>query len=196
MKTALIVIDAQKIYTSLKFSLYCRDSKGTIERINELIERFQRHTDPLVYVRHIHKTDGTDLGRMFDYTGVPDDDFNFKERSEEVEYDERLIRPKGAIEIVKTRYSSFQGTTLHQHLKSLGVGCLVICGFMTNFCCESTARDAHDLDYFVDFITDATGTPGIETLNEREIRTIVGKLLEAGFARVSTTRNYLKTIGK
>ena len=37
---------------------------------------------------------------------------------------------------------------------------------MTNFCCESTARYAHDVDFHVDFISDATGTPGTDNLSE------------------------------
>ena len=62
---------------------------------------------------------------------------------------------------------------------------------MTNFCCESTARDAHDRDYFVDFIIDATGTPGTDNFNERKIRKIVSELLSSGFARIKTTKEYL-----
>jgi acyl-coenzyme A synthetase/AMP-(fatty) acid ligase len=67
---------------------------------------------------------------------------------------------------------------------------------MTNFCCDSTARGAHDRDLFVDFITDETGTPGTEELDEKEIRKIVGELLGAGYARVHTTRKYLAACGK
>ena len=63
---------------------------------------------------------------------------------------------------------------------------------MTNFCCESTARDALDLDYYVDFVVDATGTPGTDNYDEEEIRIIVGELLSAGFANVYSTKNYLK----
>lgn len=193
MNTALLVIDAQKVYTDKKSPLFCLDSKDTIERINELIQAFQRKMNPIIYIRHIHKTNGSDLGRMFDYTGTPDEDFNFKEGTNEVEYDGRIIKANDSIEILKSRYSSFQGTTLENQLKSLGVGCVVICGFMTNFCCESTAREAHDKDYFVDFISDATGTPGTDNLKEREIRKVVGELLGAGFARVNTTKKFLKS---
>ena len=37
MKSALLVIDAQKVYTNKKSELFCKDSTRTIERINSLI---------------------------------------------------------------------------------------------------------------------------------------------------------------
>ena len=192
-RPGLLVIDPQKIYTTSDSELYCRDSKATIERINQLIEHFEQQRLPIILVRHIHKVDGSDLGRMFDYLGEPPDEFNFKADSVEIEYDDRLRRPKRAEEIVKNRYSAFAGTSLETILKAKKISTIVICGFMTNFCCESTARDAHDRDLFVDFILDATGTPGTDTIGEKEMRRIVGELLEAGFARVHKAKAFLKS---
>ena len=192
MKTTLLVIDPQKIYTDKNSDMFCKDATGTIARINSLIEDAQSRKQKIVVVRHIHKTDGSDLGRLFDFTGEAEDDFNFKDSSDEVQYDDRLNRPPGAVEILKNRYSAFAGTKLHETLRESGVQKIAICGFMTNFCCESTARDALDLDYYVDFITDATGTPGTDKYDEEEVRTIVGDLLSAGFANVHLTGAYLK----
>jgi ureidoacrylate peracid hydrolase len=192
VKTALIVVDAQRIYTDRDSEMFCRDSKRTIDRINDLIGLFQSKRLPIFLVRHVHKVDGTDLGRMFDFTGEPEEDFNFKEDSPEVTYDARLKRPSRSIELTKNRYSAFTGTDLEKLLKRERVGRVVICGFMTNFCCESTARDAHDRDYFVDFVIDATGTPGTDKLDQQEIRKVVSELLSAGFAVVVTTKQALK----
>src|SRR3989344_1197620 len=112
MATALLVIDGQNIYTDPESDLYCNDSKKTIGRINELVAKFEQARQPIVFVRHVHKADGTDLGRMFDFTGEAEEDFNFKEGSREVEYDAKLHHPKGAVEIVKNRYSAFVSTPL------------------------------------------------------------------------------------
>ena len=194
MKTALLVVDAQTIYTNRESEMYCKDATATIKRINDLIKIFQQKEWPVVFVRHVHRIDGSDLGRMFDYTGEAEAVFNFKEGTKEVEFDKRLIRPKNVVEVVKTRYSAFTGTDLNSKLKEADVDTVVVCGFMTNFCCESTSREAHDLDYFVDFIVDATGTPGTDNMTEKEIRKVVGELLGAGFARVATVREYAKEI--
>ena len=93
--------------------------------------------------------------------------------------------------MVKNRYSAFAGTDLDQRLRSAKVERVAICGFMTNFCCESTARSAHDRDYFVDFIVDATGTPGTDNFDEAKIRETVAELLGAGFSQVVSTRSHL-----
>lgn len=193
MATALLVIDAQNIYTQPDYELCCKDTERTIGHINELVARFEKMKQPIIFVRHIHKKDGSDLGRMFDFAGEPEEGFNFKEGSQEVEYDIRLQRPKDSVEIVKNRYSAFVGTTLDSLLQKNKVKRVVICGFMTNFCCDSTARDAHDRDYYVDFVVDATGTPGTDNLSQSEIRKTVAELLGAGYANIQTTSQCLKT---
>lgn len=188
----LLVVDAQKIYTNPGMKLYCKDADSTIERINKLIVRFQRQRLPIIFIRHMHKADGSDLGRMFDFSGAASADFSFKENSKESEYADSLIRSADSIEICKNRYSAFVGTDLEKWLKKFNAQRVVICGFMTNYCCESAARDAHDRDYFVDFILDATGNPGNENMDEGQIRKIVGTFLEGGFARVLTTAEFLQ----
>jgi nicotinamidase-related amidase len=187
---ALIVLDVQKIYTTSDSELFCEENEKTISQINRLIDDFARRGRPIVLVRHIHARDGSDLGRMFDFAG-PAEDFNFKEGSDEVEYDQRLHRPKGVHEVVKSRYSALQGTSLESHLRREKINHLVICGFMTNFCCESTARDAHDRDYYVTFIPDATGCPQLPELSQEKIRTLVGQFLEGGIAVIKTTDEFL-----
>jgi ureidoacrylate peracid hydrolase len=62
---------------------------------------------------------------------------------------------------------------------------------MTNFCCESTARDAHDRDYYVDFIIDATGTPGLEKLNQEQIKLASAQTLSTGYANILKTEEFL-----
>lgn len=183
--TALLVIDAQRIYTDPGAELYCDGSETTLAGINRLIDAHASRGRPIVFVRHIHKADGSDLGRMFDYAGDVDD-FTFKEGSDEVDYALGLHRPAGVVELTKTRYSAFQRTNLEAILRSLGATRVVVCGFMTNFCCESTAREAHDRDFFVTFVPDATGCPDLADLTQDDIRRLVSVLLEAGFATIAT----------
>jgi len=190
MKQSLLVIDAQKVYTEQNSELFCRSSDKTLQKINRLIDYFEKKGLPIFMIRHVHALDGSDTGRLFDYAGDVDD-FNFKEGSREVEYSTGLTRPHDAIELVKTRYSSFQKTKLDELLHKHKIERVVICGFMTNFCCESTAREAHDRDYYVTFVLDATGCPDLQGLKQERIRDIVGKLLEAGFATVVDTDTYL-----
>jgi len=190
-KPALIVIDVQNIYTDPESEMFCPDSENTIKRINALIDVFSKKRLPVLYIRHVHKVDGSDAGRLFDFSGE-EEEVGFVEGTKEVEFDDRLILKRSAPVLIKNRYSAFKNTNLNARLKRLSVNRLVICGFMTNFCCESTAREALDLDYFVDFVVDATGTPGTDSLGENRIRKIVGELLAEGFARVFKTKEYIK----
>lgn len=191
-RSALLVIDVQKVYTDPSSELYCPDCRGTIRRINSIIKKFEKKRLPIFFIRHSHKKNGSDLGRMFDFSGEAPEDFDFKEGTEAVEYDKGLYWPTSATEIKKNRYSSFVGTGLAPKLKKAGADTVVITGFMTNFCCESAARDAHDLNYFVDFVIDATGTPGTQTMNEKQVRGAIGDFLGLGFSRIRKTQEFLK----
>jgi ureidoacrylate peracid hydrolase len=194
MKQALIVIDVQKIYTMKSSEMFCQDADKTVARINKLVDAFKLQNNPIAYIRHQHRKDRSDIGHLFNFDGGEIEEVNFLEGSEEVNYDDRLHRISNSIEIVKTRYSAFAGTDLEAKLRKLGVQRIAVTGFMTNFCCESTARSAFDLDFFVDAIIDATGTPGTDNCNQAQIRKESAEVLGAGFARVLTTEKYLKTL--
>ena len=166
----------------------------SIQRINALTGAFSKAGLPVIYVRHVHRADGRDAGRMFDFGGATEE-VSFVEGEPEADYVPELVIVPGALHITKRRYSCFEGTELDAILRTLGADTLAICGYMTNFCCESTARAAHDRDYFVDFIADATGAPGLsEEFTEARIIAGVGATLAAGFARVHQTAAYLESI--
>ena len=59
--------------------------------------------------------------------------------------------------VEKHRFSGFTpGTSeLDAHLKARGIDTLIISGTLTNCCCESTARDAMQLNYKVIMACDA-----------------------------------------
>jgi ureidoacrylate peracid hydrolase len=62
------------------------------------------------------------------------------------------------LKVEKTRFGAFIPDTcdLLQILKARGIETLIITGTATNVCCESTARDAMQLNYKVIFVADGT----------------------------------------
>lgn len=60
--------------------------------------------------------------------------------------------------VEKTRFGAFVpgASRLHELLQGHGVDTLIITGTLTNCCCESTARDAMQMNYKVIFVSDAT----------------------------------------
>jgi len=63
---------------------------------------------------------------------------------------------EGDLAVDKHRFGAFiPGTcSLHDILQDRGIDTLIITGTLSNCCCESTARDAMQLDYRVIFVTD------------------------------------------
>ncbi len=191
----LLVIDAQNVYAAADSPLRVPGFDASLEKINALVRRFSAARLPVIYVRHVHRADGRDAGRMFDFGGAAEP-VSFVEGCFEAEYVPGLVVVPEGLHVVKRRYSSFEGTELEGILRSLGADRVAICGYMPNFCCDSTARAAHDRDYFVDFIADATGAPDLsEALTQERIIEAVSATLAGGFARVFTTAEYLESMG-
>lgn len=70
---------------------------------------------------------------------------------------EVLARPHDVV-IEKKLVGSFTGTSLEEWLRGQGVDTVVIAGYMTQMCCDTTARQASHLGFRVEFLADATGT--------------------------------------
>jgi ureidoacrylate peracid hydrolase len=191
--SALLVIDAQKVYSLNHSRLKVNNVESIVENINKIIRYFENKNLPIIYIRHLHNPDGSDAGRMYDFSfSGKTRKIGFRKGSLETEYIDDLIIIKGAPEIIKNRYNAFFNTNLANLLNKLKINQVVIVGFMTNFCCESTARDAHDRDYYVDFIIDATGTPDLGKLNQEQIKLASAQTLSAGYAHVLKTEEFLK----
>lgn len=61
------------------------------------------------------------------------------------------------ITLEKTRFGAFVpgASHLHEVLQERGIDTLIITGTLTNCCCESTARDAMQMNYKIIFVADA-----------------------------------------
>ena len=57
---------------------------------------------------------------------------------------------------------SFTNTELDGWLKQVGADTVSIAGYMTQVCCDTTARQAFHRGYKVEFLSDATGTLDVE----------------------------------
>jgi ureidoacrylate peracid hydrolase len=66
------------------------------------------------------------------------------------------VQPSDVL-VDKRRFGAFVrgASRLHEELQARGIDTLIVTGTLTNCCCESTARDAMQLNYKVIFVTDA-----------------------------------------
>ena len=70
-------------------------------------------------------------------------------------------RPRAAL-IEKTLPGSFTGTELEAWLRAREIDTVVIAGYMTQMCCDTTARQAMHMGLNVEFLSDATGTLAVK----------------------------------
>ena len=68
-----------------------------------------------------------------------------------------LVRPSDDV-FEKHRSSCFYNSTLESKLKVQGITTLIVCGVATNYCVESTIRDAYARDYDIILIEDAAAS--------------------------------------
>ena len=71
---------------------------------------------------------------------------------------DKVAPANGEAVVVKNYPNSFIGTDLDERLKAAGVRNLVVTGFMTHMCINSTARGAFNLGYAVTVPAAATAT--------------------------------------
>jgi nicotinamidase-related amidase len=69
-----------------------------------------------------------------------------------------LAPANGELVIHKQQPSAFTGTTLLDELQTRGVETLIIAGYMTHNCVDSTAREAFHRGYRVGIVADASAT--------------------------------------
>ena len=189
--TALLVVDAQEEYFDPDGPAYFAESVERLANVNALIEAFDIHGAPVVYIRHAHRPTGADVGRMGDFAGADEED-SFLEGTPRVAFHDGLTVLDDPIVVTKTRYDSFLGTDLEGILRTLGATTVVVAGYMSSFCCDTTARSAQGRDYATVFAVDAVGGPDLERLDgspypSAEVLDDVAAALAAGFAEVLTT---------
>ena len=140
MKRALLVIDVQNEYfTGMLPITHPADHLGNILRA---VDGAQGKI-PIVFVQH--------------HFPQPEMPF-FKRGSHEWELHPEIARRPHDLLVEKTLPGSFTNTNLETWLREQGVSTVVVAGYMTHMCCDTTAREAVHRGFTVEFLGDATGT--------------------------------------
>ena len=182
-KTALIVVDMVEEFTKPNFTpSWVPDATKQLSKISDLIHTCRQVGAQIIYTCYVFHTsyvdmnpafrDGlTPLDKLDDYDGPPLFQKESIDPAIKPEYGKDVVIPKPS-------YGAFTGTTLDYVLKNLKIDTVLICGTMTNYCCGTTAREAHAHGYKVVFGSDINSTDDPE-LQEAELKT-----LRRGFALV------------
>jgi nicotinamidase-related amidase len=170
-QTALLVIDVQE---SFRQRPYFSDDElpSFFDRCKALVDGFTAAGLPVVRILHV------------------EGDGPFSKASGFVEtMHELAFEPAATFE--KNVHSALVGTGLQGWLTSRGISRLVIAGIRTEQCCETTTRNASDLGFEVDYVTEATLTFPLTTragrkVSAAEIRERTELVLSDRFATIVT----------
>ncbi|MGH8178229.1 MAG: cysteine hydrolase family protein [Steroidobacter sp.] len=147
MKSALIVIDAQKSFTKRPY-WSGKDVPHFIDRLQTLIDRCHSQGVPVLQVFHVEEEDG------------PENPFSrasgLVEALPELRVNPTAVFSKSVHSAMFA--STGDGQSLDYWLRKHGVGRVIISGIRTEQCCETTTRHASDLGYAVSYAMDATLT--------------------------------------
>lgn len=141
MKRALLVIDVQNEYFTGKLPVSY--PQGSLEQITRAMSAAQEAEIPIVLIQH---------------SAPQPDSALFRRGSIEWELHPAVAQFPHAILIEKALPGSFTGTELEAWLREHEIETVVISGYMTQMCCDTTARQALHLGFGVEFLSDATGT--------------------------------------
>ena len=161
-RTALVVIDVQEDFVSPagapgRWGVDLSILEPAFTNVETLIAAARAKDVPVVFARVVTRpeTDSSALLHLHQRKGRPPQAVAVC-RAGTSGADYYRVKPMpGDIEIEKTLYSCFVGTDLDAQLKTRGIDTLVIVGFTTDCCVDSTARDAFHRNYDVFVVSDA-----------------------------------------
>lgn len=151
-ESALIMIDCQNTYR--KGVMQLTGVEEAILEAKKLLEKARALKIPVIHIQH----DGGE-GSPYDIN------------AEVGAISDEVAPVAGELVITKNYPNSFIATDLDQQLKALGIKNIVLAGFMTHMCINSTAHGGFNLGYIVTVVASATATRPLLTAN--------GKVLSA-----------------
>ncbi|SLM36799.1 Isochorismatase-like [Lasallia pustulata] len=184
MATALLIIDMQNFFLSM--------TDTCLANILNLISHFQTRSLPRIFTQHGHTAAeleppfSNQLVRKWGPSGSIAAGSSDWELLPEMK---KAAAQQGAATLVgKNTYDAFINTDLEQMLRERGVQRVVVCGVMTDCCCDTTARAAFNRGFETWMVGDACGTASKQQ-HESGL-----KGFGYGFGEVVTTEAVMKRV--
>lgn len=179
MKRALLVVDVQNVYFSGQLKI--THPEGSLANILRVVDGARDAGVPVVVVQHTASAMAA-----------------FEKGSPAWQLHPEIAARKCDLLIEKSMPGSFTGTCLDEWLKEKQIDAVVIVGYMTQMCCDTTARQAVHLGYKVEFLSDATGTLAISnnagSVTAEELHRAILVTQAMRFSKVMTTEVWLRGV--
>lgn len=182
-KTALLVIDVQNEYFDGKWPI--PDGSRTLQQIERAIDATQASGATVVYVQH---------AVLNPERGI------FLPGSHGFELHARLHPRANDPRIVKNYPGSFSKTNLENTLQQHDIDTIVVSGYMTHMCCDTTAREGFQRDFRVLFLNDATATRDgqhatLGKIDHNELHRTTLITQASMFSQVVPTQEFVEMVG-
>jgi nicotinamidase-related amidase len=141
MKSGLLVVDVQNEYFAAHGKWVLPDGEQALERIQALLAAARATDTPVFHVVH----EGLDPQARVFRAGS----------------DGALMHPALTVQpgeqVIKKHFpGAFTQAPLEAYLRRAGVDTVIVSGYMTQLCCDTTTRQARERDFDVLFAADAT----------------------------------------
>lgn len=181
MRRALLVIDVQNEYFTGQLPVTY--PLGSLDNITRAIKAAHTNNISVIAIQHTAPQENSKTFRK----GTPEWELHPQIAGESYDY---LIE--------KSLPGSFTGTDLETWLRERDIDTLVIAGYMTQMCCDTTARQAVHLGFSVEFLSDATGTLQISnyagTVTAEELHRAILVTQAMRFSKVLTTEDWINSL--
>ncbi|KAF2742772.1 MFS general substrate transporter [Sporormia fimetaria CBS 119925] len=153
MKTALLVIDMQEYFSSMGLPI--------LSKIQTLSSFFATHSLPQLYTQHGHPPSDfqppitNQLVRKWGESGSIHTGSSDWQHLPAIS---QIIQEHKCPVIAKNTYDAFMHTPLEEKLREMNVGRVVVCGVLTDCCCDTTARSAFNRGFETWLVRDATAS--------------------------------------
>ena len=148
--SALIMVDCQNTYR--RGIMQLTNVEPAIEEAQKLLQMARDLKVPIIHIQH-----DAGVGTPYDVTA-------------EIGAISEEVAPKNGEAVVTKNYpNAFIATPLEAQLKALGIENIVLAGFMTHMCINSTARGAFNLGFKPTVVASACATRSLTGANGKVI---------------------------
>ena len=135
---------------------------------------------------------------VIQHTNPAPDAVTFKKGTSGWELHDEIKRRSVSVVLEKNLPGSFTGTMLDAWFKDNNISTITIAGYMTQMCCDTTARQAFHSGYTVNFLSDATGTLSFTnpagTINDKDLHNAILVTQQQRFSRVLNTAEWTRQV--
>jgi ureidoacrylate peracid hydrolase len=196
-KTAHIIVDLQNGFMAPGAAVEIPTARDIVPNVNRISDAVRRSGGLNVFVHYLIDDEVmVAWSHWFEKFMTPERlakmEKTFRKGCEGYKLWPGLDVKEGDLLVDKTRFGAFVpgSSNLHEILQARGIKNLIITGTATNVCCESTARDAMQMNYQVIFVADGNAT------NSDEEHNATLNAMMALFADVMTTDEVVDVVAR